>query len=196
VQHARESRPYCGFWFSFLSVYTMLLGEVDEKTFQESNVATTLFVMFMFLCVILLANVLISIVTDSYTVIQDQRTAYVFCTNRLDFVVEMVVIANGPWKRRAKQVSGLGSTARNSSNGGIKKTFGKDSWGRGMELFEVDIDDSIFSMNYWLTRVFVASCAGCCLVPSRLGGCGRPQVLKCSKTVLIRSRKTTRARRT
>jgi hypothetical protein len=152
-----ESRPYCKFWISFLSVYTMLLGEVDEKDFQESNVATALFIMFMFLCVILLANVLIAIVTDSYKVIQDQRAAIVFWTNRLDFVAEMDAIANGPWKRRLKQVFGLGSSARN--DGGIKKAFGKELWSRAMELFEDDIDDSIFSMDflaYTLMRLFVA----------------------------------------
>ena len=82
-------RPYCDFWHSFLSVYTMLLGEVDENNFRDSPVATALFIIFMFLCVILLANVLIAIVTDSYKVIQDQRAAIVFWTNRLDFVAEV-----------------------------------------------------------------------------------------------------------
>lgn len=45
--------------------------------------ATLLFIIFMFLVVILLANVLIAIVTDSYKVIQDQRAAIVFWTNRV-----------------------------------------------------------------------------------------------------------------
>jgi succinate-acetate transporter protein len=65
-----ETTPYCKFWDSFLSVYTMLLGEVDETQFKNSDVGTALFVIFMFLVVILLANVLIAIVTDSYKVIQ------------------------------------------------------------------------------------------------------------------------------
>lgn len=55
----------------------MLLGEVAPKTFTYSTVAVVLFVLFMFLVVILLANVLIAIVTDSYKVIQDQRAAIV-----------------------------------------------------------------------------------------------------------------------
>ena len=67
----------------------MLLGEVGENDFKDSAMATVLFIIFMFLCVILLANVLIAIVTDSYKVIQDQRAAIVFWTNRLDFVAEM-----------------------------------------------------------------------------------------------------------
>lgn len=62
--------PYCNFWNSLLSVYTMLLGEVSEDQFEDSAVGTALFVIFMFLVVILLANVLIAIVTDSYKVIQ------------------------------------------------------------------------------------------------------------------------------
>jgi hypothetical protein len=58
----------------------------------------------MFLVVILLANVLIAIVTDSYKVIQDQRAAIAFWTNRLDFVAEMDAIANGPWKQRIRSL--------------------------------------------------------------------------------------------
>ena len=48
----------------------MLLGEVSEDPFQDSRVGMALFIVFMFLVVILLANVLIAIVTDSYKVIQ------------------------------------------------------------------------------------------------------------------------------
>lgn len=62
--------PYCRYGDSFLSVYTMLLGEVSEEPFKDSPMGLALFVIFMFLVVILLANVLIAIVTDSYKVIQ------------------------------------------------------------------------------------------------------------------------------
>ena len=48
----------------------MLLGEVSEEPFKDSPMGLALFVIFMFLVVILLANVLIAIVTDSYKVIQ------------------------------------------------------------------------------------------------------------------------------
>ena len=48
----------------------MLLGEVSEDAFEDSRVGMALFIVFMFLVVILLANVLIAIVTDSYKVIQ------------------------------------------------------------------------------------------------------------------------------
>lgn len=79
----QESRPYCGsFWDAMLSVYTMLLGEVNEELFETSVYATVLFCLFMFLMVILLANVLIAIVTDSYKVIQDTRANIVFWTSK------------------------------------------------------------------------------------------------------------------
>ena len=78
-----DVRPWCNAWDSFLAVYTMLLGEVDETVFDDNTTALLLFVVFMLLVVILLANVLIAIVTDSYKVIRDKRAAIEFWTNRL-----------------------------------------------------------------------------------------------------------------
>jgi hypothetical protein len=154
---ANELRPYCNFWDSWVSVYTMLLGEVDDKDFQDSGVATALFIMFMFLCVILLANVLIAIVTDSYKVIQDQRAAIVFWTNRLDFVAEMDAIANGPWKSRLKKLFGLRGQGGDGS-GAPRQKFGKELWVQTMELFEEQGDVTVFSLDfmlYTLLRIFV-----------------------------------------
>ncbi len=90
-----EPYRFCSNWRTFLVVYTMLLGEVDEADFEMSQFATLLFVVFIFLVVILLANVLIAIVTDSYSVIRKERAAIVFWTSRLDFIVEMDVISSG-----------------------------------------------------------------------------------------------------
>lgn len=154
---SNQIHPYCDFWQSFIGVYTMLLGEVDETKFRESAVATALFVIFMFLCVILLANVLIAIVTDSYKVIQDQRAAIVFWTNRLDFIAEMDAIANGPWKKRLKKTFGFGEG--NDLTGRADQQFGKELWLQAMELFEDEVDDGIFSVDfllYTLLRVVVA----------------------------------------
>lgn len=145
-------QPFCNRWDSFLRVYTMLLGEVSEYNFTQSNVAVALFIVFMFLVVILLANVLIAIVTDSYKVIQDQRAAIVFWTNRLDFVAEMDAIANGPWKTKLKK--SVGWEEDDGSPSGAQKThpkvFGKESWKRLMDLFEDEIDDSALSLEYFL----------------------------------------------
>lgn len=65
--------PFCSFRTSFFKVFTMLLGEVDESYFSGDPFATVLFCLFMFICVVVLANVLIAIVTDSYSVIQNER---------------------------------------------------------------------------------------------------------------------------
>ena len=141
-----ELRPWCQNWDSFLAVYTMLLGEVDETMFDDSLFGVILFAIFMFLCVILLANVLIAIVTDSYKVIQDERAAIVFWTNRLDFIAQMDAIANGPWKQRLRSAFGLGDDS--IGHGHFDATFGKDFWKRLMDLFEDDLDESVFSFEF------------------------------------------------
>lgn len=144
------SRPYCSFWNSFLSVYTMLLGEVSTDEFKGSPVGIALFVIFMFLCVILLANVLIAIVSDSYKVIQDQRAAIVFWTNRLDFIAEMDAIANGPWKKRLKKTFGFGE---DNDTGRTSQQFGQVLWVQTMELFEDDVEGGVFSLDFFLYTV-------------------------------------------
>lgn len=159
-----SSFPFCDMWTSFLRVYTMLLGEVTEGDFPDSAVAIAMFIVFMFLVVILLANVLIAIVTDSYKVIQDQRAAIVFWTNRLDFVAEMDAIANGPWKSKVKRSFGWEGEGdddqpMSKEGGACTKVFGKESWKRLMDLFEDEIDDSVVSLEYFLytlLRVTVA----------------------------------------
>ncbi len=82
--------PFCNFRTSFFKVFTMLLGEVDEGYFSGDKLATLLFAVFMFACVIVLANVLIAIVTDSYSVIQNERAGesdgngpFSFCLSQL-----------------------------------------------------------------------------------------------------------------
>lgn len=143
-----EIRPYCNFWTSFLNVYSMLLGEVDETAFQDSGVATALFVLFMFLVVILLANVLIAIVTDSYKVVADQRAAIVFWTNRLDFVAEMDGIANGPWRNRLRKFLGCGKGEETSPSKRREAVMGKELWRQIMELFEDEVEEGIVSFTF------------------------------------------------
>lgn len=145
-----QIHPYCHFWHSFLSVYTMMLGEVDADGVSDSQVATILFVIFMFLVVILLAQVVIAIVTDSYKVIQDQRAAIVFWTNRLDFVAEMDAIANGPWKRR---LFGLLGFPEKATSGHTDEIFGKELWKKIIELFEDEVEEGILSFDFWAYAV-------------------------------------------
>lgn len=71
-------QPFCNFATSLAKVVTMMIGEVSEEYFNKGDelsavVARFLYGFFMFLCVVVLANVLIAIVTDSYSVIQNER---------------------------------------------------------------------------------------------------------------------------
>ena len=74
-----NQHPWCNFWTSFLKSYTMLLGEVDDAVFRDAepnvtSLANFFYGLFMFSVVIVLANVLIAIVTDSYGVIKNERS--------------------------------------------------------------------------------------------------------------------------
>lgn len=159
-------RSYCNFWLSFLSVYNMLLGEVSDIQFYGNGQAIALFVIFMFLVVILLSNVLIAIVTDSYKVIQDRRAAIVFWTNRLDFVAEMDAIANGPWKVRLKQAFGSGDNAQDlESNHKSGALWGKELWKQIMDLFEEEVYEGSLSVEFivytalrFITAVVIVPC--------------------------------------
>lgn len=92
--------PHCDFWESLLKVYTMMMGEIGtEQRYSGSLVAQLLYVVYAFVVVILLSNMLIAIVTDLYEVIQHDRAAIVFWSNRLDFVAEMDAISYGTRKR-------------------------------------------------------------------------------------------------
>eukprot|EP00978_Attheya_sp_CCMP212_P014039 scaffold35622_cov47-Attheya_sp.AAC.4 len=96
---ALDPFPHCTFTDSLLKVYTMLMGEMgDETRYDTEPVAQFLYVAYAFLIVILLSNVLIAIVTDSYGVIKNERAAMVFWSNRLDFVAEMDAISS--YRRR------------------------------------------------------------------------------------------------
>ncbi|KAL3932837.1 MAG: hypothetical protein SGBAC_010663 [Bacillariaceae sp.] len=158
-----DPSPWCSHWSAVLSVFTMLLGEVDEGRFIDDEVgwlAVLMFALFMFLMVILLANVLIAIVTDSYKVIQDERAAIVFWTNRLDFIAQMDAVANGPWKRKLRKMFGF-SSRKKKSQGGKKTVFGESTWERMNNLlFEDDQDLGVFNIEfycYFILKVITAA---------------------------------------
>jgi hypothetical protein len=78
----------------------MMMGEIGSETRYDQNlVAQILYILYGFFIVILLSNVLIAIVTDSYEIVQNDRAAIVFWSNRLDFVAEMDSIASVVRKR-------------------------------------------------------------------------------------------------
>lgn len=145
---ADDDKPWCSIPVAFLSVYTMLLGEVDETAFEDSTFSTYFFCVFMFLCVILLANVLIAIVTDSYKVIQDQRAAIVFWSNRLNFVAEMDAIANGPWKEKLKRSFGMKSDIGRDTRANVSAEA--KFWKSLMDLFTDDIEGDVMSFEFWI----------------------------------------------
>ncbi|KAK1745711.1 ion transport protein [Skeletonema marinoi] len=136
--------PWCSFWTSFLKSYTMMLGEVDDADFRNSDahvteMATFFYGLFMFAVVIVLANVLIAIVTDSYGVIKNERSAVVFWSNKLDFVAEMDVIISGLSRCRTND-----DDAENASENSMGEL-----WKKFIYLFEDDIEDrNVFSVDY------------------------------------------------
>jgi hypothetical protein len=148
-----ETVAWCYHWESIMSVYTMLLGEIDENNFKdgdEFNVfAIIVFVVFFFFVVILLANVLIAIVTDSYKIIQDERAAIVFWTNRLNFIVPMDALANGPIWKLLRQIFGLG-TKKKKEEESRRIRFGENVWKKIMDLwYEDEVEGGIFSLEFY-----------------------------------------------
>jgi hypothetical protein len=140
----KNETPFCDLWSSFLRVYTMFLGEVDETDFTDSEAATWFFGIFMFLMVILLANVLIAIVTDSYKVIQDREAAAVFYTNRLYFLAETDAIGSFPCFQliqNSRKVAVDGWT--------------RDAWKSLWYTFEFGPNETIWSRQFWRFRFFL-----------------------------------------
>jgi ankyrin repeat protein len=89
--------PWCDLRESLLKCMVMMVGQVDETDFP-TRISQAMYGAFGFLVTLLLFNVLIAIVIDSYSVIRNERAAIVFWSNRLDFVAEMDAILSGPWK--------------------------------------------------------------------------------------------------
>jgi hypothetical protein len=133
--------------------------------------AQLLYVAYAFIVVILLSNVLIAIVTDSYEIIQNDRAAIVFWSNRLGFVAEMDAITYGT-KMRIKSCFGKPKGApgavtefhegtdgpRNfSSDDEESKEPFREAWKQVMLLFDANLYEEIDwleFMVYLLFRIF------------------------------------------
>ena len=160
-ENKASDERFCTKWISFLSVYTMLLGEVDEMDFIESEIATALYIIFMFLVVILLANVLIAIVTDSFGEIKNERAAIVFWSNRLNFVAEMDAMSAGPWRKKVKNAlmmpSGLDgdSSDEQSISDNERLDMSSELWKKLVDFFEEDTKAfGIVSIEFWYYFLF------------------------------------------
>mmetsp|Transcript_21030 Transcript_21030/g.30818 ORF Transcript_21030/g.30818 Transcript_21030/m.30818 type:complete len:250 (-) Transcript_21030:238-987(-) len=126
----------------------MLLGEVDESDFEQSNLGMLLFIVFVLLVVILLANVLIAIVTDSYGVIRNERAAIVFWGNRLDFIVEMNVISSGVLRNVGNREEG--NQSKEPSNTPSATLL----WKQMMDVFDKDLN----RIQIWSVQFLCLTC--------------------------------------
>jgi len=154
-----ESFPYCHFPETFLHMLTMLLGEVDDTEFNSAHIDTLFFLIFMVLMVVIFATVLIAIVTDSYKIIQTQRSAIVFWTNRLHFVAQVDAVSRGFQNERVRKYLGGDQSKLHAEHVRVNITFGKEFWKNLMDLFQDPVEGGIFSVDFWvinLLRFFAA----------------------------------------
>mmetsp|Transcript_24318 Transcript_24318/g.36041 ORF Transcript_24318/g.36041 Transcript_24318/m.36041 type:complete len:398 (+) Transcript_24318:174-1367(+) len=113
---------------SLTRVTRMMLGAVEEAwvTYGGNNTALVFFGLYVFFVVLVLSNVLIVLVIDSYGVIQNERAAVVFWSDRLDFVTEMDAILRileqtasclglGTWETPTNPSSSSSSQPKNPS---------------------------------------------------------------------------------
>jgi hypothetical protein len=123
--------------------------------------------MYAFLVIILLSNVLIAIVTDSYEIVQNDRAAIVFWSNRLDFVAEMDAISYGIRNRLGILEPRSGGTGQgrdgppgsNKRHSSSKRIFA-DAWRNLVQLFDQhlydDIDFHPSNVDFWCFFLFRA----------------------------------------
>lgn len=176
------SFPHCQFGNSLLKAYTMMMGEIGDETRYSTNLtAQVLFVGYAFLVVILLSNVLIAIVTDSYEIIQNDRAAIVFWSNRLDFVAETDAIAYAIQRRlkvadskgsantgraekplEAQETSGDNAFASNGEPLGnsLKRetSYFREGWHQIMLLFDENLFDDVDWVETWVYNIFRVFC--------------------------------------
>jgi len=113
--------------------------------------------LFVFVCVILLANVLIAIVTDSWAVMQNERAAMVFWSNRLDYVAEIDLTLNR-FMRSNKQ------GAKNKLH--VGDDYLREKWTQIIYLFENDVDDvDEYGEDKLHISNVVRSIAACVIIP-------------------------------
>jgi Ion transport protein len=159
-------------------VYTMMMGEIGTETrYDQVLVAQIFYVLYCLLVVILLSNVLIAIVTDSYEIVQNDRAAIVFWSNRLDFVAEMDGIASVVRRRilcmggdESKGAPGAPSNVQEQPNGTVSidgdgntlgsKEWFRDAWKSIMSLFEDNVYDDVdlrpAKIEFWVYMFYKA----------------------------------------
>jgi hypothetical protein len=147
-----------------------LLLEIGSEARYAGNLnAQILYIFYGFLVVILLSNVLIAIVTDSYEIVQNDRAAIVFWSNRLDFIAEMDGIASvvrrrilcirdeekdgaSPLKNIQEQ-AGSASVGSESHPNSSKEWF-REAWKNLVNLFEDNPYDENPEFEFWVILVY------------------------------------------
>jgi hypothetical protein len=84
-----EDFPFCSFMDASLTCIQMLVGQLIPNECFPTRLSIIFFVMYIFGACLLLVNVLIAIVIDSYSLIHNERSTMVFWSSRLDFVGEL-----------------------------------------------------------------------------------------------------------
>mmetsp|Transcript_21835 Transcript_21835/g.31620 ORF Transcript_21835/g.31620 Transcript_21835/m.31620 type:complete len:267 (-) Transcript_21835:77-877(-) len=85
---------FCTFRDSLATVYFMLLGQIGPDEIDGSTVGKVIYAIFMFIVVILLTNVLIAIVTDSYNHIKSSKAQQVFWYNKFAQITEVEILSD------------------------------------------------------------------------------------------------------
>jgi hypothetical protein len=154
----------------------MMAGEIGNETrYYGFLFAQILYILFGFVVVILLSNVLIAIVTDSYEFVQNDRAAIVFWSNRLDFISEMDGIASVVRRRvfgiRGDHSSGLHSRSMQEHANGTnylgnglypdsKREWFREAWKSIIGLFEENPYDEADlrpgNIEFWVTVFYKA----------------------------------------
>jgi len=109
----------------------MVIGEVDENDFRESSLAKILYISFLFIVVILLANVLAFIIGSS--VVDTRKGRSYFWMNRLRYIMSMDTI------RSSRAVSGPFGWLENTT----PEDYGRKYWESLISVFDQD------ESNWW-----------------------------------------------
>jgi hypothetical protein len=137
-----DARPFHSPFFSFLSVYQMIMGQFEVEWYQAESPGLTacsvlLFLVFMFFVVVVMLNVLIAIVSDSYDYALT-RSEKLFLRARLVLVAELDALGLtktdflpplvDKWLQKANKVARRG-TGGALSLGALFRLQSKDSGG-------------------------------------------------------------------
>jgi hypothetical protein len=92
-QDDSSSNPFATKWDTIQTLIKTLFGDFDSSVYTY-NYVKAIFFLYMFLIIIIMLNVLIAIVSDSYARAMEQSNQ-IYCRSRLQLIVEMKTIFGG-----------------------------------------------------------------------------------------------------